>query len=191
LSGLSRAKIFASRRVVHQVVSIMQRILISACLLLSAACTYAGNGQGVLLPVGTTPAQLREQHGTTTFHWTTRGTAMTGQIAAELPGGRKFQGSFAQTTAPVTTRSSFDSPYRSWGVSPTTGSFAPNTTAPQAASVHYGSVLMAELSSRDGSSMHCQFVLQDPVRGIPRGARGECQLSTGEHVAEARLERSL
>jgi hypothetical protein len=170
----------------------LHKMLIGACFVLGAGCTYAGNGQGVLLAPGTTPAQLAEKPATTTFHWTTRGTAMSGQIAAELPGGRRFQGWFAQTTAPVTASGSmFDSPYGKWGINPSTGAVAPNYARPQTAGVHYGPVLMADLSSRDGTSMHCQFVLRDPVRGIPRGASGECQLSTGEHVADARLERAL
>ena len=46
---------------------------------------------------------------------------------------------------------------------------------------HRGAVI-ANLIGDRGNRMRCRFELEDPKAGLPGGARGVCQVSTGQQI---------
>ena len=157
-------------------------------LVVLAACVHDGTGQGVLqepaAPGQTTPPPPTE---TVSFVWQSDESGNQGSIAAALPDGRDFQGTFVQITS--SGWEEYYLPYWTAWTGPTWANNDPWYTGGQMQFVtHYSGQALANLTAYDGTHMRCTFKLIEPSSGMAGGGVGNCQLSTHETVFDAVLE---
>ena len=167
----------------------MRRSLWSVSMLMvcSFGCTYSGAGRGIVTSPGTVQGSLGPAKGQATFSWSARGAANEGTIAATLADGRSCRGSYLQ----MTSTSSYESYAPYWGLwsNPRWGYWGPGYYGPSRQfATHYHGKALAYLKRANGELRRCCFILRDPNRGVPGGAKGDCQLSTQEQIFEATLD---
>jgi hypothetical protein len=96
-----------------------------------------------------------------------------------LPNGVQYSGRYYQITEHVQSRSVGPlwphwGPY--WGYS----SWDAFTT-------YYSGRVVATLDGSDGGRMRCEFTLADPPAGLEHGGTGDCELDSGEEIANVVL----
>jgi hypothetical protein len=162
------------------------RIRPHVLMIVLCACTHAGGGEGELVTASSASGS-EQNKGAVNFHWKSGVNTSTGTIAAQLPDGRAFQGTFLQLTS--TTQESDFAPYYATWAGADWGAGDPWYTGDQDDFVtHYSGKLMAHLSSADGTNMRCEFTARRPETGLSGGAEGDCQLSTKETVFDATIQ---
>lgn len=153
-----------------------------------AACHHSGSGEGVL---ASSPAKFKDEHGIAAevkFSWSSGADVSSGKMQAVLADGTVFNGSFLQVRSTVS--SDVAGPYFDAWSSPTWGVGSPWYAGARDEFVTiYGGETLAHLKDQKGDRMRCRFVLRDPVAGFVGGAEGQCQLSTGETIFDAELDR--
>ncbi len=129
--------------------------------------------------------------GPATFAWESdRGDRTSGAIAAELPDGSRYSGTYFEITQDVSSTTlgplwvGWEPYWTGWGApwSPGTASYA----ASNFATIYSGRVL-ATLRGPEGDSMRCRFTLRKPDRGLAGGGVGECQTKSGATIDDAVL----
>jgi hypothetical protein len=147
-----------------------------------AACTAANTGYlgGLLTGPGQTRAPVE-------FVYTvTERTGDRGTLAATLPGGEAFTGSYVQVThatptvvlLPIVQVPGFEGAWTDWGPD------QPGDVWVAAGDLDlirrtYAGRIMATLFGNRGNAMRCRFTLFDPPRGFAGGGEGQCQVSYG------------
>jgi hypothetical protein len=150
-----------------------------------AACSTTSSGMG-----GGDITRPRRHNQPVLFSWQSDDGGLSGQLSATGP-KKTFTGRFLEITI-ETTRASL-TPFwgewnEGWGDWPSGGGPWDATYDWQRFDRLYTGKVIANLRSADGASMRCRFTLQEPARGMPGGARGECQLVGGE-VLNAVIDR--
>jgi hypothetical protein len=165
-------------------------VVASALLMLVSACVHLGTGDGVLV-APQNPGVAQASRGAAQFTYRVRYQNIQGDLDARLPDGRMFTGRFLQMT--VISRHDawpfwtccWSSTWSRWW-----GPHAYGYQGPIANSTTYLDKLIAELRGPQDSTMRCQFVLREPMRGIRSGGMGECRLSTQEQVLAVELPKT-
>jgi hypothetical protein len=180
----------------------MYRTLLSLTflsLVVATGCKSHGTIEGELSPakapassksdnksVMERPAAATHEH--VSFSWESpQGGAHSGTIQATLPDGEVFSGQFTEITS-TTTVATLDGFYRSWYGGPwarydwTWGGDWPYYGAANEYITFYTGRVMAILEGDRGTSMRCNFNLDDPSRGMKGGGHGECQVSNGDRI---------
>lgn len=153
-------------------------------------CRYKGTGRGDLLSAASPTSGAEQTLGRVDFTWKSKGSATDGKISATLSDGRVFEGTFLQVTS-TSTATAFSPYYNAWtnpdwGV-PGSWYGGPSTTS--AFITNYSGRVLAHLTEPGGTKMRCEFTLKRPEAGMAGGAKGDCQLSTGESVFGATLRK--
>jgi hypothetical protein len=138
-------------------------------------------------PTTNTPTAPPPKHERVPFTWESTGVGHSGSIQTTLPDGQAFNGQFHQITA-TTTVPDIDGFYSSWYADgwgrpdwAWDGGW-PYYDAPDEYIKYYTGRAVAVLTSEGGTSMRCNFQLDDPERGMKGGGQGDCQLSNGERI---------
>jgi hypothetical protein len=158
----------------------------AALAALASGCAEAGAGSGLLVapvPTGSaslTSAPLRVE-GPVLFAWKTV-SGSRGSIAATLPDGRTFSGTFVEPTTAVRNVDEW-TPLDCGAFGCTSSALQTTTTTTLSGE------LDAALSDSASTRMTCRFKLNDPQSGPLRGGIGQCALSTGERIEAAELHQ--
>jgi hypothetical protein len=156
--------------------------------LILAACGHEGAGTGDLQPAQATSGG-EQTVGQVAFAWKSGGDFTSGDITAQLVDGRTFTGTYLQLTA-TSTATAFAPYYNAW-TSPgwgAPGMWYAGTPTTTAFLTRYSGQVLAHLRAPSGQKMRCQFLLKQPEAGLEGGAKGDCQLSTGESVFGVALD---
>jgi hypothetical protein len=121
------------------------------------------------------------------FTWQATDGSRSGTIQASLPNGEHFTGQFHEITD-TTTVETLDGFYDTWYGSGWLGpewawdGAWPYYDEPDAYIRYYTGRVVAVLDGDRGTSMRCQFKLDNPAVGMKGGGQGECQLSNGDRI---------
>lgn len=156
----------------------------SIFLVAMTACTHFGGGEGTLEEPAPAASGGQKPAGPVTFTWSSGSDTSEGKIAASLPDGRLFEGTYVQvresgwqeTYAPYWTAWTA----QDWGIA------NPMYYGPREQFVvDYSGKVMAHLHASDGTRMRCSFQLNKPDTGLGSGGEGDCQLSNHEAIFDA------
>lgn len=161
------------------------RAALAPALLALAACAATSTGMG--------GGDLRTpRHGDepVLFNWTSHDGGLSGTLSAALP-ARTFTGPFLEVT--LQTRRETLGPFWSgwnegWGDWPYGVAGWNTPSASEQFTRYYSGKVIANLRDAAGQAMRCRFDLDDAVRGMRGGARGQCQLAGGK-VLDARIDK--
>lgn len=184
----------------------MSRTLVSLAVLslisvgMASGCKSQGTMEGNLSTpkshsaskAGDTGKDLKQkpataQHEHVSFTWESTHGPHSGKIQTTLPDGESFSGQFHEITS-GTTVATLDGFYRSWYGGPwsrydwTWGGDWPYYDYADEYITYYTNRVVAILDGDRGTTMRCNFKLDDPSRGMKGGGQGDCQLSTGERI---------
>jgi hypothetical protein len=155
---------------------------------LAAACSTTGTAVG----------ELKEPGGgqeSVTLVWKSDASDPDrGRISGSLPDGTHFAGRYFEvihTASTDTYAPAWDgwSPYWSEWAAPWSSEHVEAYDWPAFVRVYTGKVI-ANLSSDDHAKrLRCRFTIQDPRAGLVGGGSGDCQVSTGEEIAQVVVAR--
>ena len=178
-------------------------LCISAFVLLcTSACKSEGTIQGDLTeptaPSTTEPESTPEstpeqeaapppKHERVSFTWESEPGVPAGTIDTTLPDGEAFTGHYHEIMS-TTEVSALDGFYELWygGVWAEPrwvwGGDWPYYESDTEFITYYTGRVMAILDGDKGTSMRCNFQLDEPSRGMKGGGSGDCQLSNGDRI---------
>jgi hypothetical protein len=157
-------------------------------LMLLAACKHAGGGEGTL-ETPKSAAGASESKGPVVFTWNSGADPASGTISATLPDGKRFDGTYLQVTS-TTSLTSTGPYYDAWTATGWGGSSAWYSGGAEGFVTEYSGLALAHLTNPAGTRMRCKFALRKPSSGLEQGAVGQCQLSDGETIFDAKLKET-
>jgi hypothetical protein len=155
---------------------------------LAVACSTSGTAVGELKEPG-------NQQEPVTLVWKSDATDPDrGHISGNLPDGTHYDGRYydvIQTASTDTYAPAWDgwSPYWSEWEPPWTSEHLEAWDWPAFVRIYTGKVIANLQSDDHAKRLRCRFTIQDPRAGLVGGGSGDCQLSTGEEIAQVVVSR--
>jgi hypothetical protein len=151
---------------------------------LVSACQHSGTGAGTL-ETAAANGGTSQAAGTVVFSWESKEDPSKGSIAAVLPNGNQFTGTYLQVTSRATV-DDYGAYYGAWR-DPLWGAAWYDGPVNDFVTVYSGHAI-AHLQASNGTRMRCNFTLRKPEEGMAGGGEGDCQLSDNLTVFDARLK---